>query len=481
MPKRVEMRKARADAEGGVPVVCEPPVLVSLIFRSMQIAWVLGTIPLRYVARVLTSEGEPSERDRERWWGELLARALESLGATFVKLGQILGSRPDVLPPGLLTAMARLQDDVSPLPFATIDRVLREAWGPERDAIEVEPEPIAAASVAQVHRGTLASGERVAIKVQRPAARAQIERDLVLMRLGARVLDLVPSLHLLSLPGAMERFGAALHDQLDFRKEAANNRRLAHNFRREKKVCVPRLYDALSNDRVLTMELANGVKATEPDAVGRDLDDDARRSARADLAARGGRAILKMVFEDGFVHADLHPGNILLAEDGTLTFLDLGMVAEIEPELMRPWVDTFSALAARDGARAAELFYTYAPFVAVQDYDAYERDVESYLERLYGVRLAEVEVSAIVSGMMNVLRRHRVQVDPVFTVVNVALLVAEGLGKQLDPSVDLVLLAVPYLLAAQLSAPPGRAPVRPIPQRVARGKKGGLEAASHQC
>lgn len=438
---------------------------VPLFFRSLQIAWTLGSIPLRHLGRELTAETPPSRQDRERWWGELLARALESLGATFVKLGQILGSRPDLLPPAILAAMARLQDDVRPLPFEEVDGVLREAWGAARDSVEVSREPMAAASVAQVHAGVLAGGERVAIKIQRPEARAQIERDLVLLRLGARWLDAVPSLRLLSLPGAIERFGAALRDQLDFRKEAANNRRLAHNFRREKKVRVPALHDALCTDRVLAMELARGVKATAPEAVGLGLDEQARRRARAELAARGGRAILKMVFEDGFVHADLHPGNILLGDDGTMTFLDLGMVAEIEPDLMRPWADTFSALAARDGARAAGLFYSYAPFAAVEDYDAYERDVEGYLGRIYGARLAEVEISVVVSGMMNVLRRHRVQVDPVFTVVNVALLVAEGLGKQLDPHVDLVLLAVPYLLAAQLTAGAGRAPNRPVPPR----------------
>jgi ubiquinone biosynthesis protein len=436
----------------------------ALFLRFLRIAWALGTIPLRYLGRELTAESPPDREESERWVGELLASALESLGATFVKLGQILGSRPDLLPPGILLAMARLQDDVEPLAFDAIDRVLRREWGAAREAVDVAPEPMAAASVAQVHAGTLATGERVAIKIQRPEARAQIERDLVLMALVARLLDLVPSLHLISLPGAVERFGDALHDQLDFRKEAANNRRLAHNFRREKQVQVPRLHDALCTSEVLTMELVHGFKATHPEAVGAGLDEETRRAARAELAARGGRAILKMVFEDGFVHADLHPGNILLSEDGTMTFLDLGLVAEIAPDLMRPWVDTFSALASRDGARAAELFYTYAPFADVEDYGQYERDVESYLARIYGARLAEVEVSVVVSGMMNVLRRHRVQVDPVFTVVNVALLVAEGLGKQLDPHVDLVLLAVPYLLAAQLSAPEGRAPNRPVPR-----------------
>lgn len=449
---------------------------LALLSRFLRIAWALGTIPLRYLGRQLTAESPPEPETSERWIGELLARALESLGATFVKLGQILGSRPDLLPPGILQAMARLQDDVEPLPFEAVDRVLRREWGAARDEIEVAREPMAAASVAQVHAGTLATGERVAIKIQRPEARAQIERDLVLMTLVARLLDLVPSLHLISLPGAVERFGEALHDQLDFRKEAANNRRLAHNFRREKKVRVPRLFDALCTAEVLTMELVQGFKATRPEAVGAGLDEAQRTAARVELAARGGRAILKMVFEDGFVHADLHPGNILLSEDGTMTFLDLGLVAEIAPDLMRPWVDTFSALAGRDGARAAELFYTYAPFADVEDYAQYERDVASYLARIYGARLAEVEVSVVVSGMMNVLRRHRVQVDPVFTVVNVALLVAEGLGKQLDPHVDLVLLAVPYLLAAQLSAPEGRAPNRTVPRALAAGSAPALTA-----
>ena len=191
---------------------------LSLSLRFLRIVWALGLIPVRYLGRQLTCEEPPDGARSERWMGELLASALESLGATFVKLGQILGSRPDILPPGILEAMARLQDDVEPLPFEEIDRVLRREWGEARAGIEVTVEPLAAASVAQVHAGRLPSGEAVAIKVQRPEARAQIERDLVLMRLVARLLDVVPSLHLLSLPGAMERFGEALHDQLDFRK-----------------------------------------------------------------------------------------------------------------------------------------------------------------------------------------------------------------------------------------------------------------------
>ncbi len=449
------------------------PSKLILLLRSLRIVLAFAWIPLRFLGRLLTHEGAADAATQEHWWGELLASALESLGASFVKFGQILGSRPDLLPPGVIASLARLQDNVAAVPFAHLEPVLREAWGAEFDAVQVHAAPLAAASVAQVHEGRLPDGTRIAIKIQRPLAREQIERDLVLMRVFARVVDRIPSVHLLSLPGSVERFGNALHAQLDFRVEAANNARFKRNFagaERNRKtrlpsIRFPEVIDAYSSERVLTMVFVEGTKATHPEAVGAHMSEAERLLARADLAARGGRAILKMVFEDGFVHADLHPGNILLGEDGVMTFLDLGLVAEIPSDMMRPWVDTFTALAQRDGKRAAELFYGYAPSESVTDYDAYERDVSAYLETLYGVLLAEVEVSAAVSGMMNLLRQHRVQIDPVFTVVNVALLVAEGLGKQLDPSVDLVLLAVPFLLSAQLSAPPGRAMSRQPPAR----------------
>ncbi len=427
-----------------------------LFARSLAIAWIFFLLPWRYLAWALTREEAPSSDDRERAVGGLLADALERLGATFVKLGQILGTRPDILPPGVVQALARLQDDVLALPFAAIERVLAAEWTAEQRArvVSIDEEPLAAASVAQVHAGRLDTGEEVVFKVQRPDARLQIEGDLVLMGLFARAADRLPTLRLLSLPGAIDRFGEALAAQLDFDEERSNNRRFTENFRRVRKLRFPTVIDDLSTPRVLTMVRVIGVKAMRFAEVG---------GERRELAERGGRAILKMVFEDAFVHADLHPGNIFLSADGTMTMLDLGLATEIPADMMRPWVDTFSAIAARDGRRAAALFYGYAPSVGSGDYAEYERDVVEYLEMLYGVLLADVEVSRVVSGMMNVLRRHQVQIDPVFTVVNVALLVAEGLGKQLDPDVDLVLLAVPFLLQAQLTAPPGRPMLRQPP------------------
>jgi ubiquinone biosynthesis protein len=431
--------------------------LVRLWLRFARIAAVVVAALVLYAGRRIGRGWSISAPDRERLRGEALARLLERLGATFIKFGQILSTRPDLLGPGLIEPLTRLQDAVPAAPFSEIESVLDAELSPEaRSTIaEIDPTPVAAASVAQVHRATLVSGEVLALKVQRAHARRQIERDLAILGFGARLLDRIPALRMLSLPGSVQRFGVALAGQLDFRDEAAHNRRFAENFANVDGVSVPALFDELCTERVLAMEFVDGVKATEPEKVGGD---------RARLARIGGEAVLKMIFEDGFVHADLHPGNIILTRDDRVVLIDLGMVTEIPPDLLRPWIQTFVALSQQDGALAARLFYGYAPTIGNTVYAAFERDVIAFLEGLYGKRLGEVEVSVAVSGMMNILRKHRVQIDPSFTVVNIALLVAEGLGKQLDPSIDLVPLAQPYLARAMLTAPEPRPPLRDLPE-----------------
>ncbi|MFW5925688.1 MAG: ABC1 kinase family protein [Myxococcota bacterium] len=426
-----------------------------LVARFFAILWVVGIGFFGYFARrVAAGRLDPARREALR--GQCLARGLDRLGATFVKFGQILSTRPDLLGPGYIQALGRLQDRVDPIPFDEVERVLEVELDPSarRRLAAVDPEPLAAASVAQVHRAWIDGDRAGVLKVQRPAARAQIERDLILLGAGARVLELVPSVRLLSLRGSVERFGDAMHQQLDFRQEAQNNRRFAEHFDRVDHVGVPALYPELCTDRVLTMEHIDGVRATEPEKVGAD---------RRAIARRGLEAVLQMVFDDGFVHADMHPGNILLSHDGRVTLIDLGLVARIPDDMKRPWIETFMALSQQDGPWAARLLYGYAPTVGTRDYAALERDLVAHMATFHGKPLSEVEVSQVLAGMMNVLRRHRVQIDPVFTVVNVALLVAEGLGKQLDPDLDLVQLATPHIARALATAPPGRAPLREPP------------------
>lgn len=429
---------------------------ITLSLRFLLIAWVCSAAVVRYLAKRLGA-GRIDAAERERLRGRVLAQTLERLGATFTKFGQIMSTRPDLLGPGYIEALALLQDQVAPVPFSEIEEVLDADLSADARGrlVEIERAPVAAASVAQVHRARLDTGEAVALKVQRLLARPQIERDLVLLGVGARMVSIIPSVGLLSLPGAVERFGEALRGQLDFRREAANNQRFAANFADVEGVDVPGLIEDLCTERVLAMEFVEGVRATEPEKVGGD---------RKALARRGLDAIIQMVFHDGFVHADLHPGNIILTDDDRVVLIDLGLVAEIQDDLRRPWIETFVAISQQDGKRAAELFYSYAPSVGTKDYAALEKDVVDYFATFHGKALHEIETSVILSGMMNVLRRHRVQIDPVFTVVNIAILVAEGLGKQLDDTIDLIAMAAPHLIMAMATAPEPQPPLREVPK-----------------
>ena len=409
-----------------------------------------------YLFQVLKGRTKtPQEREEIR--GEVLSELFVSLGATFIKFGQILSTRPDLIGPGYIKALSRLQDQVPSLPFDELEEVLdaelsRDARG---QLTYVDPIPLAAASVAQVHRGMLVSGEEVALKIQRPGAAKQIWQDVLLMTVIADWLNRIPTLKMLSLPGAVERFGKAMKGQLDFRDEAANNRRFAQLFENTRDIGVPKLYPEMCTERVLVMEMIHGVRASEPEQVG---------GQRRKLARIGFDAVLKMVFNFGFVHADMHPGNILLTAEGRVILIDLGLVAEIPDEMKRPWVDTFVALSSADAKTAARLFYEYAPTVGPIDYPAYENDVRDHFKCFAGKNLGEVEATEVLGGMMNVLRKHRVQIDPVFTVVNIALLVSEGLGKQLDETLDFMTMAGPYLMEAVATAPPGRVPRRSAPE-----------------
>lgn len=425
-----------------------------LILRFFQLAWLLTWGHFAYVFALLR-RGRMSPLEKERLRGGHIASLLERLGATYLKFGQILSTRPDLLGPGYIEALSRLQDRVKPERPEAIFALLDEELGEKRARIvELSETPIAAASVAQVHKGKLDDGSFVAVKIQRPGIEERVERDLALLRIFANLTTISPTLRLLALPGAVERFGRAMEAQLDFRKEAENNLRFAKNLADLEGVEVPKLHPDLCTKRVLVMEFIEGVRATEPEKVGQN---------GRELAMRGLDAILTMVFRDAFVHADLHPGNILLTHDGRVVLIDLGLVAEIDEDMRRPWIDTFMALMARDGKGAARLFYAYAPSVGVKDYASYERDVTDFFDVFHGKPLNELEGGQVVAGMMNILRKHRVEVDPVYTVVHVAMVVAEGLGKQLAPELDLIQLAGPRLMEAMVTCPPGRPPLREPP------------------
>lgn len=409
-------------------------VIVCLMLRT-ALVFSVGWLVLRLSGKDLAT--------RQAFFGDCVLELFRRLGATFIKVGQIMSTRPDLLPPHIISALAKLQDDVGPFPFAQVKQTIEEDFGQELTQLftEFSPLPIASASVAQVHRAVLPDGQVVAVKVRRPDVEELCEFDLGVMRLYARVLELIPSLRLLAPLDSVEQFGRAIRLQLDFTIEARNNRRFTQNFVTLPEVCLPALCERLCSKRVLVMEFIDGVKVLDFKRSGQDP----RR-----LGLLGFRVMLKMIFADGFVHADLHPGNILVTRDGRVALLDLGLVAELDDEHRLAFTRYFAAWAQGDGLTMADIMVRHSPVPYVGDREGFRNAVQEFVNRLHGKRLGEVEVAAVVYEMLQILRRYRVRANATFTMVNIAIAITEGIGKQLDPTLDLMAEAMPFFASLQL-------------------------------
>jgi ubiquinone biosynthesis protein len=392
---------------------------------------------------------------RKAFFGEVVLDLFRELGATFIKVGQIMSTRPDLIPDHVSRALEHLQDDVGPFPFEAVVRTLETDFGRPMSELfaEFAPVPIASASVSQVHKARLPSGRIIAVKVRRPNVIEVCTFDLAVMRIGARFLNAIPSIATLSPVATIEEFGRAIFSQLDFRIEARNNRRFRENFRNHPNVVFPEIIDELSSERVLAMSFVEGTKI-----LAKRTRSDPKRVARLGL-----QALLKMIFEDGFVHADLHPGNILITPQDQIAMLDLGLVGELDDPHRRAFARFFAAWAQRDGDTMARIMYDMSANARAaedaragrHDNDAFERYRAAIIEfvgRYWGQRLGEVQVGKVLFDMLAILRRHRVRVNPTFTIVNIAIAVTEGIGKQLDPTLDLMAEALPYFLAHPIDA-----------------------------
>jgi ubiquinone biosynthesis protein len=408
------------------------------IARSIVIAaFLLFTLTRFFVGWVLLLLLLQKKKMRQQWFARCLVGLFRSLGATFIKVGQIMSTRPDLFPPHVIRALETLQDNVGPFAFRHVERALVEDFGepPGELFAELEPVPIASASVAQVHRARLSDGRQVAVKVRRPSIEKVVELDLRFMRFFARLIALVPSFALLAPVESVDEFGRGIRMQLDFTIEAANNRRFRKNFAGDPDVVFPELHDELCSERVLVMQFIDGTKILNFS----ETPSDPKR-----LAQIGFRVLLKMVFEDGFVHADLHPGNIFITRDDKVAILDLGLVGELDALHRGAFARYFAAWAQGDGKTMARLMTDLSPSNKIANYPGFEAAVVEFVGRYYGKKLGEVEVSAVFFDMMNILRRFRVRVNPTFTLVNIAIAVTEGIGKQLDPEVDLMAAALPF-------------------------------------
>jgi ubiquinone biosynthesis protein len=381
--------------------------------------------------------------------GCALVAACSSLGATFIKVGQIASTRADLLPRPLVEELTRLQDQVPPFPFEAVRRTIEHDFGRPLDEIfsRFEEQPLAAASVAQVHSATLrASGDRVAVKVRRPEILERVRLDRSILLFLARVAErLIPSMRLISFEDAMLNFCAAVEEQIHLLGEAANNRRFTAAFAGDPDIHFPRLYEELCSDAVLTMELIEGIRETELEGAGID---------RLCIALAGLRCVCRMIFLHGFVHADLHPGNMRFRPPGEVILFDLGLVGTLVDEDRLSLAELMFAFATGDGVTVARLFHDNAPYKATPDYAAYEAEIVELVRALHRRGLGNLQVTLEIGRIFDILRRHHIRARSHMTMVNLALMTAEGLGKRLAPELSLTDESLPYLAEALGMAAP---------------------------
>lgn len=369
---------------------------------------------------------------------EHLRLALEQLGPTFVKIGQILSTRPDLLSPRYTAELAKLQDDVAPVPTQAILDAVAEEVGDPKIFERFDRAPLAAASIGQVHAAELA-GTEVVVKVRRPGAAETVSTDLeILQKLAEQARRHSEFARDHDLVGIAREFGRTLSNELDYLQEAHNAERFATNFAEDPDVHIPAVRWETTTARVLTLERITGTKIDDVAAL------DAAGLDRRELAVRASQVLCKMVFDDGFFHADPHPGNFFVEPDGRLGIIDFGMVGELSDDLREHLVALMVYLVRGDVEGTADAMAALAGNPDGVDKAALREDVRPLVGRFAGLSIADLALSELITQILTLLRRHRLRMPTDLALLFKMLLMAEGLGQRLDPEFQLATVLGPY-------------------------------------
>jgi ubiquinone biosynthesis protein len=370
-----------------------------------------------------------------------LRMALEELGTTFIKLGQILSTRSDLLPPTYLAELARLQDAAPPIPPDEVRQTLIAELGKpiEKAFATFDPTPLASASIGQAHAATLPDGTEVVVKVRRPGVVEQVETDLeILQNLAVSASRRWELADQYDVQGLAHEFAQTLRDELDYLLEAHNAERFAANFANDPSIHVPRVYWETTTSRVLTLERVRGIKINDLAAL------DATHLDRQALAQRGARLILHMIFEDGFFHADPHPGNFFVETGGTIGLIDFGMVGTVGARTQEQLMGVLLAVTTQDAERLEGVLREMGVARQRIEGDALRRDLDRVLRQFYGRPLAQIRISAILSDILGIVRRYHLQLPTDLAQLVKTIVMWEGLGLQLDPTFNLASVLAPY-------------------------------------
>lgn len=398
----------------------------------------IGTVVTKSMLKSVLKRDETSV-GRERQ-AKLLRESLEELGPTFAKIGQILSTRPDLLPPEFITELATLQDHVPALSQAEVVEVMEQELGvPWEDVFEsIDPEPLAAASIGQVHKAILTSGDRAVVKLQRPTARRQIDEDLALFDIFADRASRRPKLTaVIDLKTVYTQLADSLHRELDFRTEASNIERMRVLLKGFDHLGVPHVYQDLSTQRLLVMEEIEGVPiARAPDSPER------KKAARQLL-----ESYYKQIMTDGFFHADPHPGNLMWWKD-SIYFLDFGMVGEVGAEMREQLVLLMMAFWQEDASFLTDVTLTMAGAESRSDLDAskFQQELGELMATYRTASLRDIQLGPILQEMSEISIRYGVPLPAQLTLAGKALAQMQLACAQLDPDLDPFDVAARYLM-----------------------------------
>lgn len=422
-----------------------------LLQRSRQIASVMTRHGLGWLmVRIGLGGFVPFERG---WLGhpvrdmpytrpEHLRMALSELGGAFIKVGQALSTRPDFIPAEYVVEFSKLQDAAPPVSFEQICQVICDELGgsPENFFDEFDPQPLASASIGQVHAGKLKSGQSVIVKVQRPDVAEQIEKDLEILSGMAEWAESHTAFGRdYNLPALVDEFAFTLRNELDYQREGQNADRFRRNFTRDPGVYVPRVYWEFTTDRVLTMERVGGIKVADMSAL------DEAGIDRHVVAENSVRLMLREVFEFGFFHADPHPGNFFVQPDGSIAMIDFGMVGRLDTNLQESLLRIGMAIGRQDAERLTDEFFAIGMANANIKRKALQRDLDHFISRYAGRSIKDLAAAKTVDEVMAIALHHRLQMPAELVMLFRVVGISEGLGAQLDPDFKLFDFAAPYL------------------------------------
>lgn len=390
---------------------------------------------------------KPRDREEKRTRAERMRMAVEELGATYIKLGQILSTRPDLLPKDWIQELSKLQDAVQPHPFETLKPIIEFELKATLETFfsHLSETPIASASIGQVHRGTLQTGEEVAVKIQRPGIQRTIEVDLEIMLHLATLMERhIEEMAQYRPIKIIEAYARMLEKEIDYSIEAGNLARFSRYHQDNPTVYVPAVYSDFSTSRVLVMEFIDGIKVSDLDRL------DAGGLDRELIVIRGADLILEQVLIHGFFHADPHPGNIFILPGNVICLLDFGMVGVVDRATREEFVDLISSIVRQDETRIVRALLRLSEWDKEPDSRQFESDMADFMGQHFFKPLKEIEIGKFLQQMLSVAHRHQLRLAPDIFLMMKTFTILDGVARQLDPQFDIIARAAPFVMKVRL-------------------------------